>query len=77
MTFLHASDQHVQIWLGGKKIAEYDLKDADAELMIPISTTALGNGTPVILGFYLPDAKTETNDPRALALYIKSLRLMR
>jgi hypothetical protein len=73
-------EQRVQVWSGDKKLAEDGLKDKDAELTIPLSGVTIINGTPVILGFYLPDANSpqqvqNSPDPRVEALYVKSLQL--
>ena len=72
--------QHVQVWSGGKKLAEYDLKDEDAQFPIPLDDLTIKNGSPVILGFYLPDARAPqqldvNGDARLIALSIQSLRL--
>jgi hypothetical protein len=74
--------QRVEIWSGGKKLAEYDLKNQDSVFKVPLDSISISDGTPVIFGLYLPDAsvpaKIETNhgDPRMLGLYLKSLQLM-
>jgi hypothetical protein len=74
-------EQRVQVWSGTKQLAEYNLKKPTAELAIPLGGLNLGNGTPVILGFYLPDSTSPANarmgaDRRDLALFIISLQLM-
>ena len=74
------NEQHVQVWSGGKKLAEYDLKEQDAQFTIPLDDLTVKNGTPVILSFYLPDAEAPqllemSDDSRLLALSIQSLGL--
>ena len=69
------------MWSDGKKLGEFELQDANAEFAVPLTKLSARNGTPVILGFYLPDAKVpaevDTNNPdtRTLGLYLKSLQL--
>jgi hypothetical protein len=70
------TEQPVQVWSGGKKLAEYDLTHPDAELIIPLGELTLSSGIPVILGFYLPDAQRQVgnpNDARVFGLYFHSL----
>jgi len=73
--------QRVQIWSGHNKLAEYDLKDENPpELKIPLGDITVNKGTPLILGFYLPDARPAnevvlTTDRRMLGLRLISLRL--
>jgi hypothetical protein len=72
--------QRVQVWSGGKRLAEYDLKASSAELAVPLDGVNVGNGTPVLLAFYLPDAAAPSRtgsgeDRRDLALFIISLSL--
>jgi hypothetical protein len=75
------SEQRVQVWSDGKKLGEFELHNANAEFAVPLTKLNTRNGTPVILGFYLPDAKApaevDTNNPdtRTLGLYLKSLQL--
>jgi hypothetical protein len=69
-------EQRVQVWSGTKQLA-----DPSAELAIPLGGINIGNGAPIILGFYLPDsislAKAHGGaDRRDLALFIISLQLM-
>lgn len=45
------------MWSASSKLADYDLK-ANTTLNIPLSGVAVANGAPLILGFYLPDAKS-------------------
>jgi hypothetical protein len=76
------NQQHVQVWSGGKKLAEYELKDQNAQFTIPLDELTIKNGTPVTLRFYLPDAEAPQqvevgNDSRLLALSIQSLSLAR
>ena len=73
--------QRVEVWSGGKRLAEYDLKDPSAELAVPLGGVSVGNGTPLVLAFYLPDAASPAKirggeDRRDLALFILSLQLV-
>jgi hypothetical protein len=73
-------EQHVQVWSGDKKLAEYDLKDEEAQFAIPLGDVTIKNGTPVVLRFNLPDARAPqqlgvNDDTRLIALSIQSLRL--
>jgi hypothetical protein len=75
------NEQHVQVWSAGKKLAEYDLKDQDAQFTIPLDDLTIKNGTPVILGFHLPGARAPhhldvSDDARLISLSIQSLRLV-
>jgi hypothetical protein len=72
--------QHVQVWSGGKELGMYTLKTGQAGLKIPLSPLSLQKGSPVILGFYLPDAKSPhalvgSPDTRVVSIRIQSLEL--
>ena len=73
-------EQKIQVWSGTKKLAEYHLKDSPVELAIPLDDVNVGNGTPVVLGFYLPDASSPakqklSQDTRELALLVTFLQI--
>lgn len=71
--------QHVEVWLGGKKVAAYELKNANAELAIPLGNGAISNGASLIIGLYLPDAQRQVRnvqDARELGIFIKALHLV-
>jgi hypothetical protein len=75
------NQQHVQVWSGGRKLVEYDLKDENAQFTIPLDGLTIKNDTPVILGFYLPAARAPqqldmNDDPRLIAISIQSLQLV-
>ena len=74
--------QHVQVWSGGKELGRYTLTAGQAGLKIPLSPLSLQNGSPVILGFYLPDAKSPqalygSPDTRDVAIRVQYLELER
>lgn len=74
------NEQRVQVWSGGKKLAEFNLKDQENEFKIPLAEAAASNAKPLILGLYLPDAKSPQGfgigvDSRIIALYLHSLQL--
>jgi hypothetical protein len=74
------NEQWVQVWSGGKKLGEFALRNADAVFAVPLSDLTIGNGTPVILGFFFPDAEPPKEiggnlDLRTLSLNLKSLQL--
>jgi hypothetical protein len=73
--------QAVQVWSGGRKLAEYQLYASPADIKIPLRGIAAKTGAPVILGFYLPNAiaphaVTDSGDTRILGLSLKSLELI-
>jgi hypothetical protein len=73
-------EQKVQVWSGTKKLGEYYLKDSSAELAIPLQDVNVSNGTPVVLGFYLPDATSPAKqelgrDTRELGLLVTVLEI--
>jgi len=75
-----ANEQRVQVWSGAQKLAEFDFKENPVELAIPLDKINVGNGTPVILAFNLPDAASPAQlhigvDRRTLGLFVMSLRL--
>jgi hypothetical protein len=72
--------QRVEVWSGGKKLAEYGLKSQDSVFTVPLDGMSIRDGTPVILRLYLPDAEAPhqiqaSQDTRIHALYLKSLQL--
>jgi hypothetical protein len=74
------NQQYVQVWSCGKRLAEFDLKDEDAQFTVPLDDLTIKNDTPVILGFYLPAARAPrqldvNDDARLIALLIQSLQL--
>ena len=75
------TEQHIQVWSDNKKLAEYALNKQPRELRIPLGDINVSNSTPVILGFYMPDAvvvKTllpGSSEMRALGLRLFSLQL--
>jgi hypothetical protein len=75
------TEQRVQVWSHGKNLGEFELQDVKFEFAVPLTNLSTPDGTPVILGFYLPDAKApaefdpNNSDTRTLGLYLKSLQL--
>jgi hypothetical protein len=73
-------EQRVQVWSAGKKAAERNLKSRDATISVPLDAIAVKNGSPLVLGLYLPDAKSMQElginpDVRSIGILIKSLQL--
>ena len=71
--------QRFQIWYHNIKLGDFSL-ESEMDLKIPLDSLPLGNGTPIILGFVLTDAKSPQelhagNDARVLALALKTLKL--
>jgi hypothetical protein len=70
----------VPVWSCGKRLAEFDLKDEDAQFTVPLDDLTIKNDTPVILGFYLPAARAPRqldviDEPRLIALSISMVKL--
>jgi hypothetical protein len=72
------TDQRLEVWSRGIKIAKYVLKDSNAEIIVPLNALTLTAGAPLILGLSLPDAKSpkELNlgDPRRLGIFLQSIQ---
>lgn len=49
-------EQTLQIWSAGSKLAEYQLDTPHSDIKIPLRGIATKTGTPVVLGFQLPNA---------------------
>jgi hypothetical protein len=74
-------EQRVHVWSAGKKLAEFDLKTPNSTLSIPLSDVTVANGAPLILGFYLPDAKSPRElgvapEPRPFAIFLRAIQLV-
>ena len=74
-------EQTVQIWSAGSKLAEYQLDTLHSDIKIPLRGIATKTGTPVVLGFQLPNAisshaVTGSADTRVIALSVQSLELL-
>ena len=71
--------QRFQIWYQNIKLGDFSLQ-TEMDVEIPLTSLPLGNGTPIILGFVLTDAKSPQElqaggDLRVLALALKALKL--
>jgi hypothetical protein len=71
--------QRFQVWYQNIKLGDFSL-ESEMDVKIPLDSLPLGNGTPIILGFVLTDAKSLVelqagNDSRLLALAVKTLKL--
>lgn len=73
--------QRVQIWSGDRELGEYQLHGTPADLEVPLAGLNIENGSPLILGFYLPDANSphtvvNSTDYRTVAIRIEGLELV-
>ena len=74
------TEQRVQVWSASDKLADFTLKQSQADLLIPLNGFEFDDGAPLVLGFYLPNAASPVSvhiggDTRILALKISSLAL--
>jgi len=74
------TEQQVQVWSASDKLANFALRQSQADLVISLNGFKFDDGSPLVLGFYLPNAASPVSvhvggDPRVLALKIQSLQL--
>ena len=74
------TEQRVQVWSASDKLADFALRQSQADLLIPLHGFKFDDGAPLVLGFYLPNAASPVSvhvggDTRILALKISSLEL--